>query len=300
MRILLQFPEGLKNEALKEADKLEKEGHEVFVSSSPCYGACDVAVDEARKIGADKIIHFGHSKFMEIPGVPIEYIEHFVEVDFKPVIERALAELKEAKTIVLATTVQHARQVGEMKRFLENKGKVVLISKGRLAPYPGQVLGCDDGAVASVAEKADAILFFGGGAFHPLGIKAGGKPVIACDPFSGMVRRLNAELARLERRRRAMFSKASEAKTFGILVSTKPGQYNMGIARKVKEALEKAGRRATILVSNEINFLSLENFRSFDCYVNTACPRLWEDFELAKKPILNAEDALGLAALLKR
>ncbi|MEM4389158.1 MAG: diphthamide biosynthesis enzyme Dph2 [Candidatus Micrarchaeia archaeon] len=300
MRILLQFPEGLKHEALAHAAKLEKEGHDVFISASPCYGACDIAVDEARRIGADKIIHFGHSKFIELKEVPVEYVEHFVKVDFRPVLEKAVAELRGAKTIALATTVQHAKQLAGIKRFLERRGKIVLIGKGRLTSYPGQVLGCDDSAVSSVLEKADAILFFGGGAFHPLGIKAGGKPLIACDPFSNTVRRLNAELARLERKRRAMFSKASEAKTFGILVSTKPGQYNMGIAVKVKEALERAGRKAAILVADEINFLSLENFRSFDCYVNTACPRLWEDYELAKKPILNAQDALELAALLKR
>jgi len=300
VRVLLQFPEGLKSEALKEAGRLEKEGNEVFVSASPCYGACDVAVDEAKKIGAEKIVHFGHSKFMEIEEVEVEYKEHFIETDFRPVLEKALAELKEAKAIALATTIQHIRQLPQIRRFLESKGKTILIGKGRLTRFDGQVLGCDNSAVASIMDKADAVLFFGGGVFHPLGMRGIKKPVIAADPYSGAVRKLNAELERLERRRRAMFSKAGEAKAFGILVSTKPGQFNIGIAKQVKDALERAGRRAAILVSNEINLLSLENFRSFDCYVNTACPRLWEDFELTRKPIINAEDALELAALLRR
>ena len=47
MRILLQFPEGLKQEALSHAKKLEKEGNEVFISASPTFGACDLALDEA-------------------------------------------------------------------------------------------------------------------------------------------------------------------------------------------------------------------------------------------------------------
>ena len=50
MKILLQFPEGLKQHALKYAEKLEKEGDSVFISCSPTYGACDIAIDEAKAI----------------------------------------------------------------------------------------------------------------------------------------------------------------------------------------------------------------------------------------------------------
>ena len=39
MRILLQFPEGLKQKALGHAKALELEGNEVFISASPTYGA---------------------------------------------------------------------------------------------------------------------------------------------------------------------------------------------------------------------------------------------------------------------
>ena len=57
MRILLQFPEGLKQEALKHAKKLEAEGNEVVVSATPTFGACDLAIDEAKNIKADKRIY---------------------------------------------------------------------------------------------------------------------------------------------------------------------------------------------------------------------------------------------------
>ena len=63
MKILLQFPEGLKQKAVEIAKKYEKKGDVVFLSAAPCYGACDLALDEARAIGAKKIIHFGHSPF---------------------------------------------------------------------------------------------------------------------------------------------------------------------------------------------------------------------------------------------
>ncbi|MBI4399825.1 diphthamide synthesis protein, partial [Candidatus Micrarchaeota archaeon] len=66
MRVLLQFPEGLKSKALKIAKKYEKKGYEVFISSSPCYGACDIAIEEAKACKADKILHFGHAEFTKI------------------------------------------------------------------------------------------------------------------------------------------------------------------------------------------------------------------------------------------
>ena len=69
MRVLLQFPEGLKQKALEYAVKIEKGGDEVFISASPTFGACDLAIDEARSIKADKLIHFGHGEFqVPTPG----------------------------------------------------------------------------------------------------------------------------------------------------------------------------------------------------------------------------------------
>ena len=35
-------------EAMKYAEKYEKEGHEVFIASAPCFGACDLAIEEAK------------------------------------------------------------------------------------------------------------------------------------------------------------------------------------------------------------------------------------------------------------
>jgi len=63
--------------------------------------------------------------------------------------------------------------------------------------------------------------------------------------------------------------------------------------------LEEAGKEAQLLVGNFIDFGTLENFRSFDAYVNTACPRIRDDVELAKVPLLNLDDLAELLKLLK-
>ena len=49
--ILLQFPEGFKKEALELAMLIEKKLKvEVIVSGEPCWGGCDIALNEAKDL----------------------------------------------------------------------------------------------------------------------------------------------------------------------------------------------------------------------------------------------------------
>ncbi|MFP3950205.1 MAG: diphthamide biosynthesis enzyme Dph2 [Candidatus Micrarchaeia archaeon] len=298
MKILLQFPEGLKKNALSEARKLEKGGHEVYLSSSACYGACDLPMDEARILRIDKVVHFGHSRFIR-KGLPfqVEYREYHVDIDVEK-LEGALSSLEGKKRIALVTTVQHVPQLEQMKSFFEGKDKEVLIGKGCFAEHAGQVLGCDPTAATSVSEGADAILYVGDGKFHPTGIHSG-LPVFSLNPYSGECRQLNEEIGKIRKRKKGRMLKALECKTFAVLLSTKPGQFCPQVANEAKKKLQEAGFTAEILVSNEFNPVSIGNFPQFECYINTACPRIDEDSELFDKPIINAVDLDDLLELCK-
>ncbi|MCI0503301.1 diphthamide biosynthesis enzyme Dph2 [Candidatus Micrarchaeota archaeon] len=288
MRILLQFPEGLKQKAAQYARQYEKEGHEVFLSASACYGACDLALDEAGWLKADKIIHFGHNRFMkgDLP-IPVEYVEYKLDMDVEG-LSAVLPHLGGGKTIALATTVQHVHQLEGMKQFLENHGKRVLIGKGERAQVPGQILGCDGGAVKSVEKDADAIVFVGDGMFHPLAL-ATEKPVFAYNPSARTVKRLDTEIAALRKRRKGAITRAYMCKRFAILLSTKPGQFNMAGAQWAKKELDKRGFEAMIVAANEIEPMALKNFMTFECLINTACPRMSDDTEEFGKPMLNLD-----------
>ena len=115
MKILLQFPEGLKQHALEYAKKLEKEGNEVYISASPSFGACDVAIDEAKQIGADKIVHFGHAEFMHV-DFNVEYVEYPIDADLS-ILEKSLSLITNYKKVGIVTTVQHVHQL-QSKRVL--------------------------------------------------------------------------------------------------------------------------------------------------------------------------------------
>jgi 2-(3-amino-3-carboxypropyl)histidine synthase len=63
-RVGLQFPEGLKDMALDVARQVEaRTSATVIVMADPTYGACDIKRGQARKLGVDLLVHFGHTEF---------------------------------------------------------------------------------------------------------------------------------------------------------------------------------------------------------------------------------------------
>ena len=74
-RVMLQVPEGLKTMIKDISRILEKEGYDVFSSVEPCFGACDIRDDEAKRLGCDAIFHIGHNDFGVKPAIPVIYYE---------------------------------------------------------------------------------------------------------------------------------------------------------------------------------------------------------------------------------
>ncbi|MEM3838990.1 MAG: diphthamide biosynthesis enzyme Dph2 [Candidatus Micrarchaeaceae archaeon] len=293
MRILLQFPEGLKQKALEYATSLEKEGHEVFISASPTFGACDLAIDEAKSLKADKLIHYGHAEFRHV-NFNVEYVSYQIDAPLH-LLPESLEVLKEYKIIGIVTTIQHIHQLNEIKKFYESRGHTVLIGKPYgFAKEPGQILGCDIGSAATLDQKADALLYFGGGIFHPLGaVLATKKPFFVIEPFKGTIERFDGYRDLYAKKRRAKILRALDSKKIGILLTTKNGQSNMALARILKARIEKSGMAAGILVANTFDFESLDNMLEFDAFVNTACPRIAiDDLERTRKPLLSANELI--------
>jgi 2-(3-amino-3-carboxypropyl)histidine synthase len=302
MRILLQFPEGLKQKALEYSKKLESEGNEVFISVSPTFGACDLALDEARAIKADKLVHFGHAEFHHV-DFDVEYVPYEIDAPLD-LLPKSLEYLKEYNTIGLVTTIQHVHQLDAIKDFYEKNGKKVLIGKPYgFAKRNGQILGCDVGSAVSVDRDVDAHVYFGGGMFHPLGALLNTKkPFLVVEPFTNTVRFIDDYREKYRKRSRGKMLSLLDAKNFGILVSTKNGQYNMNLAKILKNSIEKAGLTGEILVANTFDFVSLNNTRGFDAFVNTACPRIGiddDDAARASIPILTANELMQVISMKK-
>jgi 2-(3-amino-3-carboxypropyl)histidine synthase len=294
--VLLQLPEGLKPVAPYLASIVEDAGATPIVSTDPCYGACDLAISEAKTLGADLIVHYGHTPLTLNTDVPTVYVEARAKISVKEAVAEALTYLESWSRIGLVTTVQHVHQLDEAKSLFEAAGKAVFVGDTDSLKYPGQVIGCDFGNAQSLSENVEAYVFVGGGRFHAMGVAlATGKPTVIADPYENRAYPIQDLVRLVIKQRWANIYEAKKAKSFGVLISLKTGQMKMSAAVKIKEKLEQHGLNAILLTLREVTPRALIQFPSLDAFINTACPRLsLDDAQNFRKPLLSLNEALVL------
>ncbi len=290
-RLLLQFPAGLKVYAREIADVIEERTNsEVFISADPCFGACDLAIDLAKSIGADALIHFGH---LPIPNLkidfPVIFVNAVMDMDVQKVSEKIYRNVRE-KSINLVTTAQHIDFIHSIKRNLESQGFLVDIGEGddRISK-PGLVLGCNFSS--ALHGNANSIVFIGTGNFHPVGVSlVTSKPVYALDPVSMKIKmpeEIANEKDKLLKKRYSLIALSKDANKFGIIISSKIGQRRLELATRLKEEIEKMDKDAHLLVLDNVSPSLLRDFGKFDCLISTACPRIAiDDYDNFDSPIL--------------
>ena len=166
----------------------------------------------------------------------------------------------------------------------------------------GQILGCDASAARRIADKVDAFLYIGEGKFHPIAVAlAVSKPVYIADLLLGEVRLLSEdEIEEYLKHQKSALMHFYRAQRVGVLISLKPGQYHpkqyLTLQGKLKilEALKRKfkDKQFYILLFDTLSFNELENFPPIECFVNTACPRLMDDYKKFNKPVVNFEDVI--------
>ncbi len=291
-RVLIQLPEGLKAEGPRLATIVEKAGALPIISADPCYGACDLATQEAETLRADLLVHFGHTQVTTQPRVPTIYIEAKAVVNVKEAVNKALPHLKDWKSLGLATTVQHIDMLSEAREGLIKAGKSVAIGDTGKLNYAGQVIGCNFSNAKAVAKDVEAFLFIGGGKFHAIGLAlATLKPVIVADPYEKRAYAIDDEVQKIIKQRWATIYEAKNAEKFGVLIGLKSGQERFDEALQIKEKLEKKKKGATLFALREITPEALMQFPTVDAFVNTACPRIsLDDASKFLKPVLTLEE----------
>ncbi|HKZ93333.1 MAG TPA: diphthamide biosynthesis enzyme Dph2 [Candidatus Bathyarchaeia archaeon] len=298
-RVLIQLPEGLKPQGPRLAEAVEETGAQVIVSADPCYGACDLALEEADDLNVDLVIHFGHSSMHrgKHERVSVVYIETKATLRLETAVKKALPLLKAWKRIGLVTTVQHVDQLDEAERMLLKAGKSVAVGDAGRLKYAGQVIGCDYSNADAVAEDVDCFLFAGGGRFHAIGVAlATSKPVVVADPYEERAYSVDSEAERIRKQRWASIRAAVHGERVGILVGLKSGQRRLEKALQISNRLKKAGKKSYLLAIREVTPESLREFPTLDAYVNTACPRIsLDDASRFHKPVLTVNEALVVA-----
>ncbi len=295
--VCIQLPEGLKRytDLIRERVEDETEAVPVF-STEPCYGACDPWRPPA-SFDCDLVVHIGHSRMMEDGPVPTVYLPAPSRISSVEVLKGNLDRV-DGRRIGLVASIQHVHEIPLLRKILEDEGFEAHVGgPGPRTEHPGQVLGCNYEAARDVQDRVDLFLYVGGGDFHPLGvILATGKRVLALDPYRGELRRLDKLSRRVLHQRFAAIERAKTCKSFGLLVSVKPGQNRYRQAMRWRTRLGELGLKATILAYDRLDPSMLSSYDA-EAFVNFGCPRIPTDnSEAFRKPVLTPaelEIALG-------
>lgn len=291
-KILLQLPEGIKQNAFEIVKEIEKLGIEVVVSGDTAWGACCVDASEAKSVGVDLILHLGHTKFHE-PKFPTIFVEVKDELNLEKLLKKSLVKIKQFKKIGLSVAVQHIHDLKKIKSFYEQNEKKVFLSKKKgLIAYEGHVVGCQFEGLKSIQNDVEAFIIVGNN-FHSMGAAISvEKPVFLIDVYNDDVREMKDVREKIIKQRFISIDKCKAAKRVAIIVEAKSGQ-KFGTPKTLSKKLKGAGKEVIIVRMNEMTQEKLMNFYNVDCFISLACPRIAvDDFFKYEKPIITYREAL--------
>ncbi|MFX0062013.1 MAG: diphthamide synthesis protein [Candidatus Hermodarchaeota archaeon] len=295
-RVLLQFPSGLIEPLSQKAIKILQNISstlELYTSADVCFGACDLAINEAKMLQCELLIHFGHSDF----GYPFN--DEDIRVVYIPITVPPLAEKianqvleiileRKWKKIAIFTTIQHLNRLNTLISKLSNS-EINILSNKTGKPCQ-QILGCLIPVIPT--QDIDAIVCVAGGNFHVEAIQLRYSiPILHIDPFIEEYIILS-ERTKIEffKKRYAQIYHAKAAKKWGILIGVKSGQYRPKEIALAKKWLDEAQKTTFLFTSGVVNPTYLENFVYIDAWIFSACSRLSLELHSTSTSILTIQE----------
>ncbi len=288
--LLLEAPEGFLQYLPGIAELLEEEGFNTVARLDPAYGGCDVGCAYAARVGADAVVHVGHTRYplLRTEGcrvfyVPGEYVEAHERVE--EYAEAVASRLGGGGVVAIAYTAQHRMLAEMMERLLRSRGVRVAARR--------PILGCYHYGLDLV--EVDYYVVVAGGLFHALGLALRlGSPdkVLPLDPYlSSPVgeERLRRIYSRVIARRLWIVSEASRGRRFAVIDGAKPGQHRPGVVKRLVELGRRRGVRVDVYVSDTLRRDYLLDLRpgEYDAYVVASCPRIpIEDYTGSEHPVV--------------
>ncbi|XP_015277363.1 PREDICTED: diphthamide biosynthesis protein 1 [Gekko japonicus] len=292
-RVALQMPEGLLMFACTLADIIERfTGAEAVVMGDVTYGACCVDDFTARALGADFLVHYGHSCLVPIDptsGVKMLYVFVDIKIDTAHFVETLRFNFSPRSKLVLVSTVQFVSALQAATRELSADYTVCTPQCKPLSP--GEILGCTS---PRLAKDTDAIVYLGDGRFHleSIMIANPGIPAYRYDPYSKVFSREHYDHERMQDSRKEAIRKASQASKWGLILGTLGRQGSPAILQHLESCLQALKRPFVRLLLSEIFPGKLQLFPDVEAWVQVACPRLSIDWgEAFDKPLLTPYEA---------
>uniref|UniRef100_A0A8C6KJ16 2-(3-amino-3-carboxypropyl)histidine synthase subunit 1 n=1 Tax=Nothobranchius furzeri TaxID=105023 RepID=A0A8C6KJ16_NOTFU len=306
-RVALQLPEGLQMFACAIADIIERFTEaDTIVMGDVTYGACCVDDFSARALGADFMVHYGHSCLIPIDstaGIKMLYVFVDIQMDNAHFLDTVKFNFPPGKSLALVSTIQFVAALQVMKPFfcfcfclLQAVSAALKPDYDVLVPQcrplsPGEILGCTS---PHLDRHVDAIIYLGDGRFHLESIMIANPAVSAYryDPYSKVFSREYYDHEAMRAFRLQAIDKARLAQRWGLVLGTLGRQGSPKVLEHLESKLQSLGKSYTRVLLSEIFPGKLDLMPEVDAWVQIACPRLSIDWGTAfSKPLLSPYEA---------
>ena len=298
--VSLNGPDGILPQVQETAIKIsEKFGIPAYILADTTWGTCDLNSNGAKVLASEIQFNIGHTINTESLEKNLILIDAFDDIEFENVAKKCV-KILHGKTVSLVTDSQHLHQIERVEKILTDGGVKVKIGKGKGQLNDGQVFGCEFYPATALKKEVDAYVFLGQSNFHASGIALSTNlPTYVLDPYFNEIREVTEFAQKLKKKATLAIYKAAEAKSFGVIVGLKEGQLSKVFALKIKNELEKEGKKVQLFALTDITNERLRNLKGIDAFVQVACPRISTDNQF-DKPVLSTPQANALLKILRK
>lgn len=288
-RVALQLPEGLLIFSTVLAEIVEQfTDADTVIMGDVTYGACCVDDFTAKALGADLLVHYGHSCLIPVDqtsGIKVLYVFVDIKIDSVHFINSVKHNFPaHTHHLALVSTIQFVASLHAAAKELRECGYEVTIPQSRPLS-PGEILGC----TAPKLPVNCTLVYLGDGRFH-LEAAMIANPTIKAfkyDPYEKKLTEEKYDHVEMRRTRYEAIQQAKGATTFGLILGTLGRQGSTKVLEYLKQRLQKHNRQSVIILMSEIFPAKLKLFGQVDAFVQVACPRLSIDWGTAfEKPLL--------------
>uniref|UniRef100_A0A8C7QPC6 2-(3-amino-3-carboxypropyl)histidine synthase subunit 1 n=1 Tax=Oncorhynchus mykiss TaxID=8022 RepID=A0A8C7QPC6_ONCMY len=287
--LALQLPEGLQMFACVIADIIQRFTEaDTIVMGDVTYGACCVDDFTARALGADFMVHYGHSCLIPIDstaGIKMLYVFVDIQMDNAHFLDTVKFNFPPGHSLALVSTIQFVAALQAVSAALRPEYEVVVPQCRPLSP--GEILGCTS---PRLDRNLNAIIYLGDGRFHLESIMIANPEIHAYryDPYSKIFSREYYDHEAMRSIRLQAIDKARSAQRWGLILGTLGRQGNPKVMEHLESKLESLGKSFTRVLLSEIFPSKLDLMAEVDAWVQIACPRLSIDWGTAfSKPLLS-------------
>ncbi|XP_007554411.1 2-(3-amino-3-carboxypropyl)histidine synthase subunit 1 isoform X1 [Poecilia formosa] len=292
-RVALQLPEGLQMFACAIADIIERFTEaDTIIMGDVTYGACCVDDFTARALGADFMVHYGHSCLIPIDstaGIKMLYVFVDIQMDNAHFLDTVKFNFHPGQSLALVSTIQFVAALQAVSAALRPEYDVLVPQCRPLSP--GEILGCTS---PRLDRHVDAIIYLGDGRFHLESIMIANPdiPAYRYDPYSKVFSREYYNHKAMRATRLQAIDQARLAQRWGLILGTLGRQGSPKVLQHLESKLESLGKSFTRVLLSEVFPSKLDLIPDVDAWVQIACPRLSIDWGTAfSKPLLSPYEA---------